>query len=318
MHKVLVLGNVRPEGLDILRSFAELTVLPEPARREDILACIGDMDAMLHKIGKVDREIVSQQTKLRIIARHGVGLDDLDLDAIAERGISVSITTDANSNAVAEATLGLIFAALRHIPRGEAMIKRDRRWARETLMGRELKGSTVGIIGFGRIGRLVAGCVSALGCTVIVHDADPQTASRTDFDLVSFEDLLARADIISIHCPLTSATRHLIDADALRLVKPDCIIVNTSRGALIDTQALASAAREGRIGGAALDVFDPEPPDFDDAVFTCDNVITTPHVAAMTVEAQLAMATGAATEIRRVLLERLPPTNDVLAKRESI
>lgn len=318
MHKVLVLGNVRPEGLDILRSFAELTVLPEPARREDILACIGDMDAMLHKIGKVDREIVSQQTKLRIIARHGVGLDDLDLDAIAERGIPVSITTDANSNAVAEATLGLIFAALRHIPRGEAMIKRDRRWARETLMGRELKGSTVGIIGFGRIGRLVADCVSALGCTVIVHDADPQTASRTDFELVSFEDLLARADIISVHCPLTSATRHLIDADALRLVKPDCIIVNTSRGALIDTQALASAARDGRIGGAALDVFDPEPPDFDDAVFTCDNVITTPHVAAMTVEAQSAMATGAATEIRRVLLERLPPTNDVLAKRESV
>lgn len=318
MHKVLVLGNVRPEGLDILRSFAELTVLPEPALRADILACIGDMDAMLHKIGKVDREIVAQQTKLRIIARHGVGLDELDLDAIAEQGIPVSITTNANSNAVAEATLGLIFAALRHIPRGEAMIKRDRRWARETLMGRELKGSTVGIIGFGRIGRLVADYLSALACTVIVHDADPETASRTDLEVVSFGELLARADIISVHCPLTLATRHLIGADALKLVKPDCIIVNTSRGALIDTQALASAASEGRIGGAALDVFDPEPPDFDDPVFTCDNIITTPHVAAMTVEAQSAMATGAATEIRRVLLERLPPTSDVLARRKSI
>lgn len=317
MHKVLVLGNVRPEGLDILRSFAELTILPEPASKADILACIGEMDAVLHKIGKVDREIVSRQKKLRIIARHGVGLDDLDLDAIAEQGIPVSITADANSNAVAEATLGLIFAALRHIPRGEAMIKRDRRWARESLMGRELKGSTVGIIGFGRIGRLVAGYVSALGCTVIVHDADPQTASRTDFETVSFEDLLARADIISVHCPLTPSTRHLIGADALRQVRPDCIIVNTSRGGLIDTQALAHAAREGRIGAAALDVFDPEPPDFDDPIFTCENVITTPHVAAMTVEAQSAMATGAATEIRRVLLQGLAPTNDVLERRKS-
>lgn len=317
MHKVLVLGNVRPEGLDVLRSFAELTVLPEPASKMDILACIGDMDAMLHKIGKVDREIMKRQTKLRIIARHGVGLDDLDLDAIAEQNIPVSITADANSNAVAEATLGLIFAALRHIPRGEAMIKRDRRWARESLMGRELKGSTVGIIGFGRIGRLVADYVAALGCTVIVHDADPETARRTEFDVVSSDELLARADIISVHCPLTSATRHLIGADALRLVKPDCIIVNTSRGGLIDTQELASAAREGRIGGAALDVFSPEPPDFDDPIFTCDNIITTPHVAAMTVEAQSAMAMASATEIQRVLLEGLPPTNDVLARRKS-
>lgn len=316
MHKVLVLGNVRPEGLDILRTFAELTILPEPASKADVLACIADMDAILHKIGKVDREIMAKQKKLRIVARHGVGLDDLDLDAIAEQKIPVSITLDANSNAVAEATLGLIFSVLRKIPRGEAMIKRHRRWERETLMGRELKGSTVGIIGYGRIGRLVANYLAALGCTIIIHDADPETANRADFTVVPLDVLLARADIISVHCPLTPETRHLIDADALRLVKPDCMIVNTSRGALIDTQALAIAAMEGRIGGAALDVFDPEPPDFEDAVFACENVVTTPHIAAMTVDAQSAMATGAATEIRRVLLEGLPPSNDVFASRE--
>jgi len=313
MYKVLVLGNVRPEGLDIVRPFADLTILPEPAQKSDILACIADMDAIFHKIGKVDRETISRQTKLRVIARHGVGLDDLDLEAIREQGIPVSITADANSNAVAEATVGLLFSALRHLSRAEAMIKRDRLWARETLTGRELRGMTVGIIGYGRIGRLVASYLSVFGCHIIVHDADSDVASRCDHPFVSFEELLRTADVISVHCPLTASTRHLIGEEALRLVKSDCIIVNTSRGGLIDKVALAAAAKEGRIGGGALDVFDKEPPDFDDAIFSCENIVTTPHVAAMTANAQIAMAVGAGTEIRRVLVEGLPPTNNVLA-----
>ena len=312
MYKVLVLGNVHPKGLDIVRPFADLTILPEPARKPDIIACIGEMDAIFHKIAKLDREAISRQKKLRIIARHGVGLDDLDLDAIREQGIPVSITADANSNAVAEATVGLLFAALRHLSRAEAMIKRDRRWARETLMGRELRGLTVGILGFGRIGRMVANYLSVFGCRIIVYDADPAAVAECGYARVSFEELMSSADVISLHCPLNAATRHLIGEAALRLVKPDCIIVNTSRGGLVDKMALAAAAREGRIGGAALDVFDREPPDFDDAIFSCDNIVTTPHVAAMTRNAQIAMAEGAATEIRRVLVEGLPPTNNVL------
>ena len=312
MYKVLVLGNVRPEGLDIVRPFADLTILSEPAQKPDILACIADMDAIFHKIGKVDREIMARQRKLRIIARHGVGLDDLDLEAVREQGIPVSITADANSNAVAEATVGLLFSALRHLSRAEAMIKRDRRWARESLTGRELRGMTVGIIGFGRIGRLVATYLSVFGCRIVVYDADPGVASRCGHPFVSFEELLRTADVISVHCPLTAATRHLIGEEALRLVKNDCIIVNTSRGGLIDKVALAAAAQEGRIGGAALDVFDKEPPDFNDAIFSCETIVTTPHVAAMTANAQIAMAVGAGTEIRRVLVEGLPPTNNVL------
>jgi D-3-phosphoglycerate dehydrogenase len=312
MFKVLVVGNVREEGLAIVRSFAELTILPEPAQKQDIIACIGDMDAIFHKIAKIDRETIGHQKKLRIIARHGVGLDDLDLGAIREQGIPVSITADANSNAVAEATVGLLFAALRHLPRAESMIKRDRSWARESLMGRELRGLTAGLIGFGRIGRLVAKYLSIFGCNIVVHDADSTVAIRSEYPFLSFEELMRSADVISIHCPLTVDTRHLIGRDALRLVKNDCIIVNTSRGALIDTAALAEAAAEGRIGGAALDVFDKEPPDFDDAIFSCERIVTTPHVAAMTTNAQIAMAVGAANEIRRVLVEDLPPTNNVL------
>lgn len=312
MYKVLVLGNVRPEGLDIVRPFADLTILPEPAQKPDILACIGDMDAIFHKIGKVDREIMARQKKLRIIARHGVGLDDLDLEAVRAQGIPVSITADANSNAVAEATVGILFSALRHLSRAEAMIKRDRSWARESLTGRELRGMTVGIIGFGRIGGLVTTYLSVFGCRIIVHDADAGVASRCGYPFVSFEELMCTSDVISIHCPLTAATHHLIGENALKLVKNDCIIVNTSRGGLIDKVALAAAAKEGRIGGAALDVFDKEPPDFNDAIFSCENIVTTPHVAAMTANAQIAMAVGAGTEIRRVLVEGLPPTNNVL------
>ena len=313
MDNILVLGNVRPEGLDLLRDFARLTILPEPVAKEDVLSRVGEMDAILHKIGKIDADIMARQSRLRIIARHGIGLDDLDLDSIGATGVPVSTTLDANANAVAEATIGLTLSALRHLARSEAMIKRDRKWARETLMGRELRHSTVGIVGFGRIGRLVAGYFAVFGARIIVHDASPDALRDSPYDVVGLEELLRTADVISLHCPLTAETRHLIDGARLALVKPDAIIVNTSRGGLIDKDSLAEAARAGRIGGAALDVFDREPPDFDDALFACENIVTTPHVAAMTIQAQTAMAVGAATEIRRVLVDGLPPTNNVFA-----
>ena len=188
--KILVIGNVRPEGLDLLRDVADLILLPEPAAKSDILACIGRMDAMLHKIGRIDAEVMARQTKLRIIARHGTGLDDLDLDSIRAAGVPVSTTPDANSNAVAEATIGLTLNVLRHLARGEAMIKRDRSWDRESLMGRELRHATAGIVGFGRIGRLVARYFAAFGARIIVHDPFPEAVVRSPYPAVELEDLL--------------------------------------------------------------------------------------------------------------------------------
>ena len=309
--KVLVLGNVRSEGLELLREIAELTVLPEPAARADILACIGDMDAVLHKIGRIDAEMMARQTNLRIIARHGVGLDDLDLDSIRAAGVPVSTTPDANANAVAEATVGLTLNVLRHLPRGETMIKRERVWKRESLMGRELGHAVAGIVGFGRIGRLVARYFAVFGARVTVSDPSPRAVAGCPYPTVGLEELLRSSDVVSLHCPLTSGTRHLINDERLRLVKPTAVIVNTSRGALIDENALVRAVRAGRLAGAALDVYDREPPDFGSPLFACENIVTTPHVAAMTVQAQTAMAVQAASEIRRVLADGLPPTHDV-------
>ena len=306
---VLVLGNVRPEGLSLLEEFAHLTILPGQPLQGDILACIGDMDAVLHKVGKIDAEIISRQTKLRIIARHGVGLDDLDLPSVSMAGIPVSTTQDANSNAVAEATVGLALSLLRNFRAADTTMRNHRLWARESLMGRELKGSTVGVVGFGNIGGLVAGYFAAFEAHVIVCDSDASVVAGSPYPAVSLEELLSSADIVTLHCPLTPENHHLMNEDRLNLLQEHAVLINTARGGLVDQNALAAAA--GKIGGAALDVFDREPPDFDDPIFSCPNIVVTPHIAAMTFEAQVAMAVNAATEIRRVLVEGLPPTNSV-------
>jgi D-3-phosphoglycerate dehydrogenase len=308
---VLVLGNVRAEGIDLLEQFARVTTIPEPVEKAEVLGCIQDMDAILHKVGFIDQEVVNQQTKLQIIARHGVGLDYLDLPVIDAAGIPVSTTQNANTNAVAEATIGLALSLMRHLNLGEAMLKREHKWSRESLMGREIKGSTIGIVGYGRIGRLVAQYYAVFGAHIIVYDAFPAALENCAYETASLEKLLRVADIVSLHCPLMSETHHLINAERLALMKKTSILINTSRGALIDKAALADAAQAGDIAGAAIDVFDVEPPDFSDALFSCDNILTTPHIAAMTLQAQTAMAVGAAEEIRCVLVDNLSPSNNV-------
>ena len=308
---VLVLGNVREEGLRNLRDFANLTILPEPAKKSDILAAIPYADAVLHKIAKTDADVIAAQNKVQLIARHGVGLDDLDVNAIRAAKIPVSITPVANANAVAEATIGLTLAALRHFSQGELMIKRDRLWAREKLLGRELAHSTVGIVGFGRIGNRTARMFKAFGAKIIVYDAVPDMLEDCPYDIADLDTLLSSSNIVCLHCPLLPSTRDLISRPQLELMKRDAILINTSRGGLINDAALIRAVRSGGIAGAALDVFESEPPNFDDPLFQEPRILTTPHVAAMTVEAQIAMAVTAANEIRRVLVDKLPPTNNI-------
>ena len=312
MFNVLVLGNVRQEGLDIVKEFADVTIIPEPAPKAEIIKNIGRMDAILHKMAPLSRDVVEHQTKLRIIARHGVGLDDLDLPYIGSLNIPVSITSTANSNAVAECAVGLMMSCLRKFSAGERMIKQDRLWKRETLMGRELSSVKVGLVGYGRIGSRVARMLrNGFGTEVLVTDIVPGIAEKDGLRQVPLEELLQSCDIISLHCPLTKDNRNMIDEKALSLMKADSILINTARGGLVDKVALAKALKDGHLCGAGLDSFDSEPPNFDDDLFTCQNALVIPHVAAMTISAQVAMAVGAAQEIRRVLVEGLPPTNNV-------
>lgn len=312
MYNVLVLGNVRQEGLDIVREFADVTIIPEPAPKAEIIKNIGKMDAILHKMAPLSRDVVEHQTKLQIIARHGVGLDDLDLPYIGSLNIPVSITPTANSNAVAECAVGLMMSCLRKFSAGERMIKKDRLWKRETLMGREISSVKVGLIGYGRIGTRVAKMLrNGFGTEVVVNDIVPGIAEKDGLRQVELDELLQTCDIVSLHCPLTKDNRHLIGERSLSLMKQDAILINTARGGLVDKVALAEHLKNGHLCGAGLDSFDSEPPNFDDALFTCDNALVIPHVAAMSINAQVAMAVGAATEIRRVLVEGLPPTNNV-------
>lgn len=311
MYKVLVLGNIREEGLNLLREFSNVTILPEPAAKEDIRREIADADAVLHKMAPLSRDVVEHQTRLKIIARHGVGLDDLDLPYIGSLRIPVSTTTTANSNAVAECAVGLMLSSLRRFSSGERMIKVDRRWHREQLMGRELGSVVVGLVGYGRIGSRVGKMLKAFGTRVLVHDLIPGIAAEEGYVQVSLPELLREADIVSLHCPLSAETRNLIDASAIAQMKQNAILVNTARGGLVDKEALADALESRHLAGAAMDSFDREPPNFDDRLFRQPEALVIPHVAAMTISAQIAMAVGAASEIRRVLVDGLPPSNNV-------
>jgi len=311
--KVIVTGSVREEALSIVREFAELVILPEPINEKDVARELRDADGMLHKMGKLGKPELVNASRLKMIARHGVGLDYLDLDYIKTTGIPVSITNFANSNAVAEACIGLMITALRNFRQGEAMLKVEKRWARESLMGGEIRGRTVGLVGYGRVGSMVGNLLDAFGASILVYDLNPSQAQAAGRTVVSLDELIAKADIISLHLPLTSKTQHLFDANLIARCKKGVIFINTARGAIFDTHDLVEAVKSGQVSAVATDTFDTEPPSFDSEIFSDPRIMTTPHMSAMTLEAQVAMGVSAANELKRVLLQHLPPTNNVLA-----
>ena len=312
MFKVIVMGNVRKEGIDMVKAFAEPALLEEPVRDTALAEAIKDADAILHKIGKLNRGVLQHQTKLQIIARHGVGLDDLDLDYIQTLGIPVTITPGKNTNAVAEFTIGLMIALVRNICKADARVKKHHSWARESFMGYEMQRLHVGIVGMGRIGNRVVDLLTCMGAEVSAYDPLIES-KRPDVTFLPFETLLAKADVITFHCPLTDATRHMINMENIHLIKEGAYLINTARGGVVDPEALTAALKSGKLKGAALDVFSTEPPDFQSELFCMDNVITSPHIAAMSFGSQIGMAEDAADEIRRVLKLKKGPLHDIFA-----
>ena len=250
---------------------------------------------------RVDRDLLDRAgSALRIVANYAVGLDNVDLDAARERGIVVTNTPDVLTRATAEHTLALLLALVRRVAEGDRLLRRREPWRLQPtfMLGQGLEGRTLGIVGPGRIGREVARLAEAFGMrTLSARRGEPL-------------DEVLRADVVSLHCPLTEETRHLIRKETLARMRRDAVLVNTSRGAVVDEDALVSALRDGAIAGAALDVFEDEP-DVHPGLLELENVVLTPHIASATHGAREAMGLLCVEALRAVLLEGRRPSNAV-------
>jgi D-3-phosphoglycerate dehydrogenase / 2-oxoglutarate reductase len=304
--RVLVAEPLSTEGLELLATEHEVDYRPELSR-EDFLRLLPNYEALVVRSGvKVDAQAIAAGSRLRAVGRAGVGVDNIDVDAATAAGISVVNAPTANTMAAAELTVGLIYALARNVAQADASMRRGE-WHRADYMGMELRGKTLGIIGLGKIGMAVADRARAMEMSILGSDpfVEAGTAAARAIDLVDVTDLLRRADVVTVHVPLNDATRGLIDADALALMKPSARLINVARGGVVDESALAAALREGRLAGAAIDVYEHEPP-AGSPLLDAPNTVLTPHLGASTREAQQ----KAGVEVAEQLL-------DVLAGREA-
>ena len=303
---VLVPDNVHQQAIDILRGAEGIRVTaPGLMERADLLDAIVDADAIIIRSGvTADAELIASAPKLKAIARAGVGVDNVDLDVATAKGIVVMNTPGGNTISTAEHAFGLMIALSRHIARGHQSLL-EGRWERKALSGVELKGKTLGLIGLGRIGQAIALRAQAFEMRVIARDPylPPAVAAEIDVPLLSLAELYARADYLSLHALATDETRGMINADAIAAMKDGVRIINAARGALIVSDDLAAALKRGKVAGAALDVYEQEPPPADHPLIGLPNVLHTPHLAASTADAQITVAVEAAGLIVDYLLE---------------
>jgi len=255
---------------------------------------------------KVTAEVLGRANGLRVVARAGAGVDNVDTAAASKAGVAVYNAPGANAVSVAELTWGLFLSLLRHIPEADRTT-REGKWEKTRLAGLEVNGRTLGVVGLGFVGREVARLGVAFGCRVLGHDPDPAAAPHlAGVERVDLDRALVDADLVALHAPLVPATRHLVDAARLARMKKGVFVVNAARGGLIDELALAAALESGHVGGAALDVFEEEPPK-SSPLFALPNVVLTPHLGAATAEAQERAALMAAEAVRAFLAGGSPP-----------
>jgi D-3-phosphoglycerate dehydrogenase / 2-oxoglutarate reductase len=301
--RVVIADNLPPAAIEILMSVPGWDIDARTGRSPDALARdLADADALIVRSATlVDRSLIDAAARLRVIARAGAGVDNIDVPAATARGIVVMNAPGANSVSVAEHALALMLALARGVPAADASMKRGA-WEKRSLTGAELRGKTLGIVGLGRIGQEVAARARAFGMNVIAHDPfiSEQVAGTLSVELMPLDGLCVAADYISLHVPATVETRHLFNASRLAACKQGVRIVNTARGDLIDEGALADAIERGHVGGAGLDVFESEPP-VDQRLTRLPQVVATPHIAASTVEAQELVGREIALSVRGFL-----------------
>jgi D-3-phosphoglycerate dehydrogenase len=305
-YHILVPDNVHPRAVEVLKAAGDQITYAADGQitREALLTAVPDADALvIRSAHKIDAEVLNAAPKLRIIARAGVGVDNVDIPRATELGVVVVNTPDGNTISTAEHTFGLMLALARNIPQAHESMNAGK-WDRKSFGGVELRGKTLGVVGFGRIGRAVA--KRALAFEMDVLTADPyipaDVAQDLGVTLVSLEELFRRSDFITLHAQLTPETREMINAESLATMKPGVRIVDAARGALINEADLAEALKSGHVAGAALDVYAEEPPKPDNPLLHLPNVVHTPHLAASTDDAQITVAVDAAQLVVDALL----------------
>ncbi|MCC8027991.1 MAG: phosphoglycerate dehydrogenase [Clostridium sp.] len=255
-----------------------------PFSQEEVIKELQQADAGIIDIEPYGEAVFSRiKESAKLLVRFGVGYDKVDLEAASRNGIAVARTTGANTTAVAEMALSLMLSCKRRIPKYQSRTRAGE-WVKD--IGHEMIGATVGIVGYGAIGRRLARLLSGFDCRILAYDPFPrkEVMEEDGVELASMEELLCQADAVSIHVPLTEDTYHMIDEKALGLMKPEAVIVNTARGGIIEEEALYHALKEGRLGAAGLDVFENEPLSPDSPLLTLENAVLTPHVSSQTVE----------------------------------
>jgi D-3-phosphoglycerate dehydrogenase len=303
--KVLVSDALAAEGLRILEQAPGLTVVNRPGMKPaELLEAVRDVDGLVVRSStRVTAELIAAAPELRVIGRAGIGVDNVDVAAATQRGIVVVNTPEGNNVTTAEHALALLVSLARHVPQATASLKAGK-WEKNRFSGTELWNRTLGVIGLGNIGRIVAERARGLGMRVIAADPhiSPEVAAKLDVELVGLDELLARADAITVHVPKTKETTKLLGREAFEKMKPGVLIVNAARGGIVDEKALLEALDSGRVGGAALDVFEQEPPPQDHPLLQHERVICTPHLGASTEQAQLNVSIAVAEQVRDYLL----------------
>jgi glyoxylate reductase len=320
---VLVTRRLSVDPLPFLRARlgegcgVELHDSDDPMPRADLLARAASADAIVATLSdRIDEELLARAPRLRVVANHAVGVDNIDLRACRARGVRATNTPDVLTDATADMAFALLLAVARRLREGERMIREGRftGWAPTMLLGLELRGALLGIFGFGRIGQAVARRALGFGMRVAWsrrEGTSAPSAPRIPADLqtkvseLSFDEMLAQADAISLHAPLNASTRHAFSAAQLARMKRGALLINTARGPLVDEAALAAALASGQLGGAGLDVFEHEPK-VHPALIPRDDVVLVPHLGSATVAARRAMAETAMAEAARVLLGQEP------------
>lgn len=307
--RIVLQESIHGDGERLLRdSGADVVVLDGPGDAR-MATALRDADALIVRSTRVDAALLDLAPRLRVVGRHGAGLDNIDLDAARDRGIAVFNTPHSNTESVAEYVVAAAFSLFRRFDEAREALAGGAlqqpsslpgQVQRAGLLGRELQGSTLGLVGAGAIGRAVARRVQALGVTVIAYDpfADPAVLKDAQITAIeSLDDVISRSDILSLHLPGGDATRGIIDARRIGLLPEGAVLINAARGGLVDHDALIAAVRSGSLTGAAVDVYEQEPPAADDPILHEPRIIATPHLAAMTDAAVQRMAVDVARSV---------------------